>query len=371
MNGVRLRFKHAYSGFDLDVDLALPGSGVTAIFGRSGCGKTTLLRLVAGLEIAREGLLQVHDEIWQDSSRILPPHRRRIGYVFQEANLFPHLTVADNLAYGVARIPASERLRDPGPVIDLLGVGALLDRRPARLSGGERQRVAIARALAVNPRILLMDEPLASLDQSRKSEVLPYLKRLQRELAIPVLYVTHSPDEVAQLASHLVVLDTGRCVADGSIQEILARGDLPVALGEDACSVFDALVVGLVPEDHLMRVRIGGQELLVREHPFAQDSRIRVRILARDVSLTPERQTRSSILNHVSVQVEEVMQDSHPAQALVRVSLDGQPLLARVTHRSLRTLGIAPGMRVWAQVKTMALLDGDSFSPEMTLNSDH
>ncbi len=356
MNGIELRFRHAYEGFDLDVALALPGSGVTAVFGPSGCGKTTLLRLVAGLETSPGGFFRIGDEIWQDGARVVAPHKRRIGYVFQDANLFPHLTVSRNLSYGSRRTAPGERLPTLDPLVDLLGIGGLLDRRPSRLSGGERQRVAIARALAVNPRILLMDEPLAALDQDRKKEVLPYLKTLQRELRIPILYVTHSPDEVAQLASHLVVLRGGRLVADGPIQEVLSREDLPLTLGEDACSVFDAVVAGRDPEDHLLRLRIGGQELLVREHPCEDDARIRVRILARDVSLALERQTGTSILNHLSVQVMDVIQDAHPAQALVRLSLEGSPLLARVTHRSLNVLGIRPGMRVWAQVKTMALL---------------
>lgn len=359
MNGVELRFRHAYADFRLDVDLSLPGAGVTAVFGESGCGKTTLLRLVAGLETPLDGFLRVDDEIWQDGRRAVPSHRRRIGYVFQEANLFPHLTVERNLAYGVGRMPKGERAADLDGVVELLGIGGLLDRRPSRLSGGERQRVAIARALAVNPRILLMDEPLAALDQSRKSEVLPYLKRLQRELSIPVLYVTHSPDEVAQLAAHLVVMEQGRCKIAGPIQEVLVRDDLPAALADDACSVFDAVVVGSIPEDHLLRVCVGRQELLVREHPFREGDRLRVRILARDVGISIERQTGTSILNHLSVRVEEILQGSHPAQALVRLSLDGFPLLARVTHRSLRVLGVVPGMTVWAQVKTMALLEGD------------
>lgn len=359
MSGIELRFRHGYAGFDLDVALALPAKGVTAVFGPSGCGKTTLLRLVAGLETARDGFCKVGDEIWQDGARVVAPHKRRVGYVFQDANLFPHLTVSRNLSYGTRRTAPGERLPTLDPVVELLGIGGLLDRRPSRLSGGERQRVAIARALAVNPRILLMDEPLAALDLARKSEVLPYLKTLQRELEIPVLYVTHAPDEVAQLASHLVVLRSGRCIADGPIQEVLSRGDLPIVLGEDTCSVFDAVVAGRDPEDHLLRLRIGAQELLVREHPYGEGETIRVRILARDVSLSLERQAETSILNHLSVEVMEVIQDAHPAQALVRLSLEGAPLLARVTHRSLRVLGIRPGMRVWAQVKTMALLGGE------------
>lgn len=363
MSRIEMRYRHAYRGFDLDVDLSVPDRGVTAIFGPSGCGKTTLLRLVAGLEPSTDGFLKVGDEVWQEGAHALPSHRRRLGYVFQDANLFPHLTVRQNLSYGEKRIPKEERLASLAGVIELLGIEALLDRKPARLSGGERQRVAIARALAVNPRLLLMDEPLAALDHARKQEILPYLQRMQRELRIPILYVSHSPDEVAQLADHLVVLQKGRCLASGPIQEVLSRHDLPVVLGEDACSVFDALVAERDRRDHLLRLRIGRQSLLVREHACDEGQQVRVRVLARDVSIALDRQEHSSILNHLYVQVEEITEDSHPAQCLVRLSLEGAPLLCRMTHRSLRTLGIEPGLWVWAQVKTMALLGPVSASP--------
>lgn len=212
MDGIQARFRLDWPGFRLDVDLTLPGRGVTALFGHSGSGKTTLLRCIAGLERSPQGFLSFKGEVWQDAATWLPTYRRPLGYVFQEASLFPHLTVMGNLRYGLRRVTAGQRAHLE-QAIELLGIAPLLKRRPDRLSGGERQRVGIARALAVNPRVLLMDEPLAALDHQRKQEILPYLERLHDTLAIPVLYVSHSPDEVARLADHLVVMEDGQALA--------------------------------------------------------------------------------------------------------------------------------------------------------------
>jgi ABC-type sulfate/molybdate transport systems ATPase subunit len=224
------RFRHGYPGFTLDVDLELPSRGITALFGHSGSGKTTLLRCIAGLERPSNGYLAIDGALWQDDASFLPTHRRPIGYVFQEASLFPHLSVQGNLDYGAKRCGCRPTSADFQKVIDLLGIGALLDRKPDRLSGGERQRVAIARALLTAPRLLLMDEPLAALDLARKNEILPYLERLHDELEIPVLYVSHAPDEVARLADHLVVMDGGSAVAQGPLADVLSRIDLPIRL---------------------------------------------------------------------------------------------------------------------------------------------
>ena len=221
---IKARFRLDYPGFALDADLELPGRGVSALFGHSGSGKTTLLRCIAGLERGA-GRLEVKGEVWQDADIFMPTHRRPLGYVFQDARLFAHLDVARNLDYGQRRAggaPAIER----AAIVDLLGLGPLLDRLPARLSGGEQQRVAIARALLTAPRLLLMDEPLASLDLSRKQEILPYLERLRDELEIPMLYVSHAADEVARLADHIVVMQQGRAVAQGPLAATLARLDL-------------------------------------------------------------------------------------------------------------------------------------------------
>jgi len=209
---IQARFRIEHPGFALALDLHLPGRGVTALFGHSGSGKTSCLRCFAGLDRPRDGYLRVNGELWQDSAsgQFLAPHQRPIGYVFQDANLFPHLSVRRNLAFGQQRIAAASRRVALEQALELLGIEHLLQRMPASLSGGERQRVAIARALLTSPRLLLMDEPLASLDLKRKQEVLPYLERLHQELEIPVLYVSHAPDEVARLADHLVLLENGQ-----------------------------------------------------------------------------------------------------------------------------------------------------------------
>jgi len=218
---IEARFCIDSGDFTLDIDLSIPGQGVTALLGPSGCGKTTLLRAIAGLECCRDGFLKVGNMIWQDARRFAPPHQRPLGYVFQEASLFAHLSVRGNLEYGVKRVPKTERKVSVDKAIELLGIGALLERRTDQLSGGERQRVAIARALAVSPEILLMDEPLAGLDLARKQEIIPYLESLHNELDIPVIYVSHSPDEVARLADHLVLLEAGRIKAAGALGDML------------------------------------------------------------------------------------------------------------------------------------------------------
>jgi len=227
-------------GFHLDVDLNVPLRGVTAVFGPSGCGKTTLLRAIAGLEPDGEGFLRVGEMLWQDGKHFVPPHKRPLGFVFQEASLFEHLDVRRNLEYGLKRMPRSEHKVSLETAIDLLGIGHLLSRRTVQLSGGERQRVAIARALAVSPRILLMDEPLAALDLTRKREIMPYLESLHDELEIPVVYVSHSPEEVARLADHLILLEGGRVKASGAIGDMLTRLDSSLAHGEDAAALIEA-----------------------------------------------------------------------------------------------------------------------------------
>ena len=241
---IRARLQHAYPGFALDVDLELPGRGVTAIFGPSGCGKTTLLRCIAGLERRAQGYLCVDDQVWQDDTKriFVPVHQRSLGYVFQDASLFAHLSVSQNLNYGMQRVPVALRRVSLEQSIALLGIAQLLQRRPDALSGGERQRVAIARALASSPRILLLDEPLAALDAPRKAEVLPYLEKLHSELDIPVLYVSHAIDEVSRLADHLVLMKAGTVVASGRAEDLLTRLDLSLAHGDTAGAVLTLTV---------------------------------------------------------------------------------------------------------------------------------
>lgn len=344
-------------GFRLEARLDLPGRGVTALFGPSGSGKTTLLRCLAGLE-RPQGRLEVQGELWQGSGTFLPPHRRAVGFIFQEASLFPHLDVRGNLAYGMRRAgPAPGGLGGFDAVVGLLGLEALLERRPDRLSGGERQRVAIARALLTAPRVLLMDEPLASLDLARKNEILPYLERLHAELEIPVLYVSHAADEVARLADHLVLMEAGRTVLQGPLAELLARVDLPVRLGEEVGAVFEGTVAERDPEWHLARIDFDGGGLWARDSGAAVGRRVRVRILARDVSVAASRHDDASFLNLLPARVTACADEDDPALTLVQLRIGGTTLLARLTRRSVQRLGLAPGREVWAQIKAVALID--------------
>jgi len=362
MSGIQARFKLDWPGFTLDVDLDLPARGVTALFGHSGSGKTTLLRCIAGLERAPLGRLTVNGEVWQaDESKRkpgghwLPTHQRPLGYVFQEASLFPHLTVMGNLRYGLKRSTGAAQVSLENAV-ELLGIGHLLERKPDGLSGGERQRVSMARALALCPRLLLMDEPLAALDMKRKQEILPYLERLHRELDIPVLYVSHSPDEVARLADHIVVMDGGRSVAAGPLKDTLARLDLPIHLGEDAGVVLDAVVTERDAQWHLARVEFPGGSLWVRDAGHTLGQAVRVRILARDVSIALAPVSGTSIQNCLSATVVQLAGDHHPALSLVQLDVGGSPFTARLTQRSAVGLGLVPGMQVWAQIKAVALI---------------
>ena len=361
--GISARFRIDWPGFRLDLDEQLPARGVTALYGHSGSGKTTLLRCIAGLEHAAQGRLSFNGEVWQDEGIWVPTHRRPIGYVFQEASLFPHLNVLGNLRYGQRRSPrpvdgtgGADARFSLEHAIDLLGIGHLLKRKPGSLSGGERQRVGIARALAVNPRVLLMDEPLAALDLKRKQEILPYLERLHDELAIPVLYVSHAPDEVARLADHLVVMDGGRVLASGPLNETLSRLDLPIRLGEDAGAVLDGQVAERDEHWHLLRVQCGGASFWVRDNGLPLGHQVRIRILARDISIAHEPTAGTSILNALPAKVLSLGDDSHPALALAKLQVDGSTILARVTRRSAHQLGLTPDMPVWIQIKAVALL---------------
>jgi molybdate transport system ATP-binding protein len=356
MEKIEARFHVDWPGFSLEVDLALPDRGVTALFGPSGSGKTTLLRCIAGLERARQGFLSFKGEIWQDDTTWLPTHKRPLGYVFQEASLFPHLTVLGNLRYGLKRATTEQKV-SLDQAVELLGIGHLLDRKADRLSGGERQRVAIARALAISPRLLLMDEPLAALDLKRKQEILPYLERLHDELEIPVLYVSHAPDEVARLADHLVAMEDGRVVANGPLIETLARIDLPIRLGEDIGVVLDAIVGERDAAWHLARMDFPGGSLWTRDLGTFVGRKVRVRVLARDVSVTRQRQTQTSIQNLLPGRVSAIANDEHPGLALVRIQVGASVLIARLAKRAVAALELSPGQEIWVQVKTVALLE--------------
>ena len=360
-DGLHVQTLLTRSDFSLNVDLNLPARGITAIFGTSGSGKTTLLRVLAGLELQARGRISLQGEVWQDSTQNLfkPTHQRGLGYVFQEASLFEHLNVADNLKFGFNRTPLAQRKLGWDQTIELLGISRLLARWPQQLSGGERQRVAIARALAASPQILLMDEPLASLDAGRKADILPYLERLQGELGIPILYVSHAIDEVARLADHLVLLVDGKVDASGPTNELLTRLDLSLAHGDTAGAVLKTTVQSHDTADHLTTVRFQGGKLTVPMSTTNIGQPLRIRVQARDVSLTLTKQTGTSIQNILSATVTELSPDS-PGQVMVALDVgaggEAIPLLARITARSANALGLAPGLTVFAQIKGVAIL---------------
>ncbi len=352
---IEIRFKIDRGDFVLDVDMEIPDRGITAVFGPSGCGKTTLLRAIAGLEPCHDGYLRVAEMLWQEGASFVPPHKRPLGYVFQEASLFAHLNVRRNLEYGIKRVPASQRRVSLRKAIELLGIGSLLEHTAGQLSGGERQRVAIARALAVSPGILLMDEPLAALDQARKQEILPYLESLHDELDIPVIYVSHSQDEVARLADHLVLLEAGRVRATGPIGEMLTRLDLPLAYGNEAEALIEAVVAGHDDEYDLTLLDFSGGRFTVSRHDLPVGHPVRVRVIARDVSLTLEQQSGTSILNIFPATIEEIT-PAGSAQMMVKLMSGDVTLLARVTRKSASVLNLKPGKLVYAQAKSVALL---------------
>ena len=355
---IEARFHVDRGDFSLDTELTVPARGVTALFGESGSGKTTLLRAVAGLEANPGGYLRVGDAIWQDEANFTPVHRRSLGYVFQETSLFAHLSVRGNLEYSLKRAPRADGGgRAPGyfEAVELLGIDSLLPRAIEQLSGGERQRVAIARALLRNPRLLLMDEPLTGLDLRARNEILPFIERLVAELSIPVLYVSHAPDEVARLADQLVLLDQGRVTATGPIEEMLTRLDLPLAHGEQAEALIEAVVASHDDEYALTFLDFPAGRFTVPKKSIQIGDSVRLRILARDVSLTLERQTDTSILNIFPATVVEISEENE-SQNLVRLDANGVPVLSQVTRKSTAVLGLAPGKRVYVQAKSIALL---------------
>ncbi len=355
---IEARFSAELGEFSLNVDVHLPSRGVSALFGHSGSGKTTLLRAIAGLE-RFDGRLVVNGETWQDGKSFLPTHRRALGYVFQEASLFPHLDVDKNLRFGMSRVAESERRVAFDEAVAMMGIEHFLSRKPRRLSGGERQRVAIARALLTSPRLLLMDEPLSALDGRSKQEILPYLERLHDELAIPVIYVSHSLKEVTRLADHVVWMEQGRAEASGPIDEVFADLELAGRHGDEAGALLEVEVEAHEDEYHLSRLRCAYGELRVCHLPHLNvGSRVRVRIPARDVSLSRHDDAESSILNVWPVRI-EALEAGEGGECLVRMRPPGEgaPLLARISRLSAERMALAPGQQLFARVKGAGLLD--------------
>jgi molybdate transport system ATP-binding protein len=353
--------------FALQVDLKLPRHGITGLFGASGSGKTTLLRCVAGLERASNALIQIDGTTWQDdSSKVFTPTWcRPLGYVFQESSLFTHLDVRGNLEYGLKRATGFKKSTTSATTLDtaieLLGIGALLQRRPDELSGGERQRVAIARALALQPRLLLLDEPLASLDHARRQEILPWLERLRDEVRIPMLYVTHAPDEVARLADTLVVLDQGTVQAAGPVAQVFNGMASTPYTGGDLSALLLGTVTEIDAQWHLARVAFAGGGLWLRNTGLHIGQSVRLRVMARDVSLSTTEPQNTSIQNLLPCVVQSITQDTHPSQVLVRLKCsdanDESVFTARITARAASVLCLMQGQSVWAQVKSVALVE--------------
>jgi molybdate transport system ATP-binding protein len=358
MSQLQAKFQVDRGDFQLDVQFTLPDKGVTALFGPSGSGKTSCLRAIAGLERLPNSFFKIGNKIWQDESKgiFVPANQREIGYVFQEASLFPHLNVQQNLEFGLKRLAKNKRKVDPDSVIELLEIEPLLSRPPAALSGGERQRVAIARALLRSPELLLMDEPLSALDLKLKSEILPYLEGLHRELSIPVIYVSHAPDEVARLADHILMLDQGKLVCTGKIKEIMIDPRFASLFNDGASTLFEGIVTAQ-NDDLITEVAIDELTLKLTRRPLPLDFPIRCRIYASDVSLCTKAPSHSSILNIFSGWVMRIDDGDQTGENLVTVELEkGQKLLAQISNYSLNRLQLKSGSPIWAQVKSVAVL---------------
>lgn len=362
MNKLTANFEVRFPGFHLEARLEVPGRGVTVLFGPSGSGKTTLLRCLAGLERSSSGYLKFGETLWQDEAngKFIPVHERPIGFVFQEPRLFSHLSVRSNLLYGFNRVSSSERRILPDEVVKVLDVAHLLDRRPGFLSGGEAQRVAIGRALLTSPRLLLMDEPLASLDPQRKREVLPYIRRLQDKWGIPIVYVSHSLGEILQLVDTMTLLKQGKIVFQGPVEEALSQLELRDHIDSKAAgAILDTKVAAHEPEFGLTRLQFVNRQLYVPKLSAKEGQPIRILIHSNDVSVAtsvPNNQT--SVLNILEARVMEVG-DPDANGYSVDIKLDvGQPILATITRKSLAGLGITAGRKVYAHIKAIKMVDG-------------
>jgi molybdate transport system ATP-binding protein len=352
---VALKHRYGRDGFGLDLAFAAPKAGVTALFGPSGSGKSSVLAAVAGLLRPEQGRIAIGADTLLDTARgiALPPEHRRCGVVFQDARLFPHLSVETNLRYGLRRAPRDAEGPSFDDVVALLGIGDLLARRPAGLSGGERQRVALGRALLARPRLLLMDEPLAALDAARRAEVLPFLARLRDAARLPILYVTHALDEVDALADHLVLLQAGRVLAAGPAEDLAARTDLPLAARRDAgvllaCTVLEDGAGGLT------RLGFAGGELLTSLRAGPPGTHLRLRLRARDIAVATEEPRGLSTRNILPATLAEIRPAGEPGEMFLRLAIGPTMLLARVSRDSVELLALRPGMPVWALVKAVA-----------------
>jgi molybdate transport system ATP-binding protein len=353
---LQIAIQKVRGAFELDAKFELPTPGVVALFGRSGCGKSTLVNIIAGLLSPDRGRVVLDDVVLLDTEKNIdvPAERRRMGYVFQDARLFPHLKVAANLQYAQRRA-ASAPFVTLDRVADLLDLGPLMERRTHALSGGERQRVAIGRALLAQPALLLLDEPLASLDASRREEVLPYLEILRDQLSIPMVYVSHNFDEVLRLATHLVLMESGRTTAQGNLGDMSLNPAIRAIIGPDSVgAIIDGTVLGVDATSGLTRIRVGQGELKIQCGGAAPGSKMRVQLLARDLIVATHPAEQLSVRNSLAGVVTGISDDVDDSD-LIAIDIGGTPIVARITKAATRELRLAPGLRVWALVKTASL----------------
>jgi molybdate transport system ATP-binding protein len=346
------KLRLARAAFALELDFEAPARGITGILGPSGSGKTTLLRCIAGLERGGVGTVSVNGAVWQDARRFVPPHARAVGFVFQDARLFPHLNVRHNLEYGTQRSARGGVSLDEA--VELLGLRPLLARKPAGLSAGEAQRAAIGRALLRNPRVILMDEPLANLDPERKQEILPFLERLHGRLTVPILYVSHSVDEVVRLCDHLVMLQAGRIRGAGTVEDVLAQAELVAALGEEFGTILQGTVRGIDADYDLSEIDTDAGRFLVPGRHGQPGQRLRLRIQARDVSIVLARPERTTILNVLPAVVGSISPRAG-GHVDLELRVGSTRLWSRISRRSCDSLGLAPGQACHAQVKGAAV----------------
>ncbi|MEL0636054.1 molybdenum ABC transporter ATP-binding protein [Marinomonas sp. TI.3.20] len=358
MTDLKIRLtKNNTAHFSLNTDLRLPNHGVTAIFGRSGSGKTTLLRCIAGLEKSEFGEVSLNGDVWQNTMTWLPPHKRPIGYVFQEASLFSHLSAKENLEFAIKRANTKQTIIDYEEIVTLMGIKPLLAKYPNQLSGGERQRIAIARALLIQPKVLLMDEPLSALDESLKQDILPYLEALCRRVQIPILYISHSIDEIIRLADYLVILDNGKVIDQGRTQKILGKLPTHLLQSQDA----SVLISGTITEKHkewgLSKVSFSHHHMMIKSSEEKIGDTMRLRVKSRDVSISLSNEDNSSILNRLAVVIDDLVKDDQdPSMMMVRMLAGDTPILANITALSADKLNLKKGQNVIAQIKSAAVL---------------
>ncbi len=351
-------------GFCLALNTQLPLNGICGVVGHSGSGKTTLLRIIAGLDKS-QAKIKFANKIWQDNNHFVPTHQRAIGYVFQEPSLFEHLTAQGNLDFAIKRSGGKNKTDSQNRLLDqvteILGIKALLSQYPSQLSGGEKQRVAIARALLIEPELLLMDEPLAALDQDRKNEILSYLENIREAFNLPIIYVSHSMNEIARLADHVVMLNSGKLVAEGDLNTMFSRLDWPIKFNTEPGVVFEAVVVEKDQKWHLNQLCFDEQNtqicrLWINDSGEKLGQKIRLRILASDVSIAISKSTENSILNRLDAKVVEIKKYPKQPTCLLKLKIGSQSIIAKITNKSLHSLNIEEGSQVCAQIKSVAIV---------------